>query len=108
MGKNYIITESQYNKSIDKFITYQFEPHEEKKNERLPKSLFWVKDGEAIAEIDDLNYFWIKYSIFKNILSMFSLEKEETIIVMKRWLEKHYGLGHLTPRTITKVYNYER
>jgi len=90
MGKNYIITESQYNKSIDKFITYQFEPHEEKKNERLPKSLFWVKDGEAIAEIDDLNYFWIKYSIFKNILSMFSLDKDETSIVVKKWLEKHY------------------
>ena len=26
----YTITESQYNKAIDKFITYQLEPHEKK------------------------------------------------------------------------------
>ena len=48
----YIITENQYSNTIDKFISYQFEPHEEKRTKKHPKSLFWVKDGEIIAEIE--------------------------------------------------------
>ena len=45
----YIITESQYGNTIDKFITYQFEPHEEKRTKKHSESIFWVKDGEVIA-----------------------------------------------------------
>ena len=41
----YLIKESQYNNAIDKFISYQFEPHEEKRTREYPESVFWVKDG---------------------------------------------------------------
>jgi hypothetical protein len=93
----YIIKESQYNNAIDKFITYQFEPHEEKRTKKHPKSVFWVKDGEVISEIKNSKYFWVSYQIWSNIMSMFSLEHTETQQVIKDWLEEHYGLGGLTP-----------
>ena len=93
----YIITESQYNNSIDKFITYLFEPHEEKRTEEHPKSVFWVKDGEVIVEIQKSGYFWVSPQIWNNITLMFSLEYDETQQVIKDWLEEHYKLGGLTP-----------
>ena len=93
----YIITESQHNKIIDKFITYQFEPHEEKKSSKYPDSIFWVKDGEVIIEIEDSDYFWVSPQIWKNIRSMFSLVYSETQQVIRDWLEEHYKLGGLTP-----------
>jgi hypothetical protein len=94
----YIITESQHNKIIDKFITYQFEPHEEKRTKNKPDSIFWVKDGEVIAEINkNSGYFWVESQIWNTISSMFSLEYSETQQVIKDWLEEHYKLGGLTP-----------
>jgi hypothetical protein len=93
----YIITESQINKVIDKFITYQFEPHEVKKSSEYPDSIFWVKDGEVIVEIEDSDYFWVSPQIWENIRSMFSLKYSETQQVIRDWLEEHYKLGGLTP-----------
>jgi len=94
----YIITESQYNKTIDKFITYQFEPHEEKRTKNKLNSIFWVNDGEVIAEINEnAGYFWVVPQFWNTISSMFSLEDFETQQVIKEWLEEHYKLGRLTP-----------
>jgi hypothetical protein len=91
----YIITESQYNNTIDKFITYIFEPHEEIK--KFPDSIFWVKDGEVIAEIIKSKYFYVSHQIWRSISVMFSLNSTETPQVIKDWLEEHYKLGGLTP-----------
>ena len=97
----YIITESQHNKIIDKFITYQFEPHEVKKSSEYPDSIFWVKDGEIIAEINNPKYFLVESQIWKVIRNMFSLEYSETQQVIRDWLEEHYKLGGLTPQLET-------
>jgi hypothetical protein len=99
----YIITESQYNNTIDKFITYIFEPHEEKKTKKHPESIFWIKDGEVIAEIKKPKYFYVNYKIWDNISSMLSLEYDETKHVIKTWLEEHYKLRGLTPIKIGEV-----
>ena len=93
----YIITESQYGKTIDNFITNQLEPHKEKRTKKHSESIFWVKDGEVIAEITNSKYFWVNDQIWKNINVMFSLEYDETQQVIKDWLEEHYKLGGLTP-----------
>ena len=93
----YIITESQYNKTIDKFITYQLEPHEVKKSSDYPDSIFWIKNGEIIAEINNTKYFWVESQIWKTISSMFSLEYSETQQVIKDWMEENYKLERLTP-----------
>ena len=99
----YIITESQYNNSIDKFITYLFEPHEEKRTKKHPDSIFWVKEGEVIVEIENSEYFWISPQIWNNIKIMFSLENNETQQVIKDWLEEHYKLGELTPNNFNAL-----
>jgi hypothetical protein len=96
----YIITESQYDNTIDKFITYQLEPHEEKRPKKYPESVFWVKDGEVIAEIGKLEYFWVSNQIWRSISLMFSLKHTETQQVVKDWLEEHYKLGSLKPRPL--------
>ena len=93
----YIITESQYNNTIDKFMTYLFEPHEEIKTKKFPDSIFWVKDGKVIVEIQKSGYFWVSPQIWNNITLMFSLEYDETQQVIKDWLEEHYKLGGLRP-----------
>ena len=96
----YIITESQYGNTIDNFITNQLEPHKEKRTKKHSESIFWVKNGEVIAEILNSKYFWVNDQIWKNINVMFSLEYDETQQVIKEWLEEHYGLGGLTPAWI--------
>ena len=93
----YIIKESQYNNAIDKFITYQFEPHEEIRSKKYPGAIFWVKDGEVITEIKNSKYFWVSPQIWNNITLMFSLKYDETQQVIKDWLEEHYKLGGLKP-----------
>ena len=60
----YIITESQYNKTIDKFITYQFEPHEEKRTKNKPNS-------RLISTIDmNSASFWMKSFITSSLMSI--------------------------------------
>jgi hypothetical protein len=98
----YIITESQYTNTIDKFITYLLEPHEEKRSKKSPDSIFWVKDGKVIAEIQNSKYFWVESKIWNNITIMFSLEYSETKRVIKDWLEEYYKLGGLTPVLVEK------
>jgi hypothetical protein len=99
----YIITESQYNKTIDKFISFQFEPHEVKKSSEYPDSIFWIKNGEVIAEINNPKYFWVESQIWNTISSMFSLKHSETQQVIKDWLEENYKLGGLTPWKISNT-----
>ena len=96
----YIITESQYNNTIDKFITYNFEPHKEIKIKNYPDSIFWVKDGEVVAEVKESAFFWVSHQIWRSISLMFSLKHTETRQFIKEWLEEHYKLGGLTPLTL--------
>ena len=98
----YVIKESQYGNIIDKFITHQLEPHKEKRTKKHSESIFWVKDGEVIVEIEKSEYFWVSPQIWRNINFMFSLEYFETQQVIKEWLEEHYKLGGLTPILIYK------
>ena len=93
----YVIKESQYGNIINKFISHQFEPHKEKRTREYPESIFWIKDGEIIAEIEKSKDFFVSPQIWKNIMSMFSLEYVETQQVIKEWLEEHYKLGGLKP-----------
>jgi hypothetical protein len=99
-----IITESQYNRAIDQFITYLFEPHEEKTYDGHPDSIFWVKSGEVIAEIKNSGFFWLKYRTWMKISEMFSLNYDETISVIKMWLKQHYGFEGVNPFRIRHLH----
>ena len=96
----YIITESQYNKLIDKFITKQFEGFEEV---RIPRYglVLWVKDGKIIGEIlnvgDRGDYFFVDKDIFNSIEDMFGLDNyKEVRLTIEQWLEKNHNLPNLT------------
>jgi hypothetical protein len=88
----YIITESQYNKAIGKFISQQFRGYEVATSPAHPKSIYWIKDGVVIAEINGERYFWVHKDIWDTISDMFSLGPSSTGYVISDWLEKHYGL----------------
>lgn len=102
----YIITESQYNRVIDKFLTRKFEPHEEKTSKEYPNSIFWVKDGKVILEIENSNKIWVLGSIWDLASDLFELDYDETKLVINHWLEEHYELGGLTTR-IKKANKYQ-
>ena len=96
----YIITESQYNKAIDKFITKQFEGFEEVRISRYGLVL-WVRDGKIIAEIlnvgDRGDYFFVDKDIFNSIEDMFGLNDfKEVKLTIEHWLENHHSLSKLT------------
>jgi len=96
----YIITESQYNKAIDKFITKQFEGSEEV---RIPRYglVLWVKDGKIVAEIlnvgDRGDYFFVDRDIWDSIDNMFDIDNYKEIrLGVENWLERNHNLSNLT------------
>jgi hypothetical protein len=102
----YIITESQYGNTIDKFISHQFEPHKEKRTKKHPESIFWVKDGEVIAEIEKSDYFWVSPQIWTNIMSMFSLEAYRNSTSYKRMVGRTLQIGRINTFTKYKTEGY--
>ena len=92
-----IIKESQYNRMIDSYISFLLEPHEIKPDEENLDSIYWVKDGKAIVEIERSNIFWLHIDIWENISRMFNLDYSETQSVIKTWLEQHSNLKESIP-----------
>ena len=92
-----IITEHQYYRAIDSFISFLLEPHEVRTSSEYPNFLFWFKDGMVIAEIQNSEYFWLHDRIWNVISEQFGFKYAETQSVIKTWLEQHYELGGLTP-----------
>lgn len=104
---DYFIEESHHNKEItssseklfiDKFISSQFEGFEEEFSPEYINLIFWIKNDNIIAEIDNQDRFWVKKEIWDAISRIFSLEHKEVQSYIKNWLEEHYNLGKLTPK----------
>ena len=90
-----VITEIQYGRAVDHYISYFLEPHEIKTIHYFPPSIFWVKDGKTIVEIENSKHFWLRKDIWEDISKMFDLNVKEVNSIIKMWLEKHYNLGKL-------------
>ena len=101
-----IISETQYNRLIDNFITYLIEPHDVKTHPKFPNSIYWVKDGEVIVEIENSRLFWLHYRIWNQISDQFGFEHNETKSVIKTWLKQHYGFGNLIPEDAGVLVRY--
>lgn len=92
----YIITEQQHNKIIDKFISFQFEPHDVEKSPKYPGTFFWKKDGETIvAGNTESNNFWINPVIWESITTMFNMDGYESAQAIIKWLDDHYDFGKI-------------
>lgn len=90
----------QYNNAIDKFITYQLEPHDEVESQKYHDSMVWIKDNVAVAQVHASpkhRYFYVSEDIWNMVSSMFSLDHFETEKMLKLWLEKNYGLYDMKP-----------
>ena len=88
-----IITESQYNRAIDFYISHLLEPHEVKTNKEYPDFIIWTKNGVSVAQIQNPDYFCLPSDIWNDISRMFDLDYDDTQSLIKIWLEKHYNLG---------------
>jgi hypothetical protein len=94
-----LITESQYNKGIEKYLSYLFEPYELKKSDEYPKTvLFWVKDGKVIGEIQKNRIFWVSHKVWDDISKFFDLTFEETKEIIDKWLKTHSEIKGLTAK----------
>jgi hypothetical protein len=92
----YVITESQYNKLFDRYISREFDGAEKKTlSTKYQYSIFWIKDGNIVAEIKNNEYFIIHKDIWKKIGELFALNHSELQFVFKHWLEKHHNLTEL-------------
>jgi len=95
-----IFFDIMYNKAIDQFISYCFESNEIKTHKEYPNSIFWIKNGVIIVEIDKSKTFWLQQDIWNCISRMFELNNNDTQSVIKIWLEQHYDLRELMPMSI--------
>ena len=92
----YIITEQQHNKIIDKFITFQFEPHEVEESEKYPGTFFWTKNGELILAGDTKkNNLWISPLTWETINTMFDMEGDAAAQAIVKWFDDHYGFSNI-------------
>jgi len=100
----------EYNKAIDFYISHLLEPHEVEINKEHPDSIYWVKDGVIIAQIQNPKSFWVHQDIWVGISRMFDLDYFKIRSAMKEWLEQHYGRGELTPKFLSlgKVSEWEQ
>jgi len=87
-----------YNKAIDQFISYCLEPHEVRTSEKYPDSIFWVKDGKIIVDIEESKDFWLRNDIWEDISRMFNFNYDETQSTINIWLEQHHNLEGVTPK----------
>ena len=100
-----IITEVQYGRAIDFYISHLLEPHEVKTSEKYPNSIFWIKDGKIIVEIENLeDDFWLRSDLWTNISIMFNLEYSEIQSVIKEWLKQHHNLGKFIPGRMPSLF----
>lgn len=85
-----IIFESQYNKTIDRLISYYLVPHENKKMKNFYDSIFWVKDGEIVAEIEtyDEKIYINGRTIGQSISQMLGISNEEMEDHLRSWFDK--------------------
>lgn len=103
----YIITEMQYNRAVDGFLTYMFEPHEVKTTSLYPDNEYWLKDGEVVAAISP-HYFWVPSNVWQLFSKMFSLNtSEEKKRLISQWLLTHYGISDKKPMSANNIPYHE-
>ena len=92
-----LITENQMRKVQFKFLNYLFEDMYEVESKKYPDSRFWKKDDKVILELRDSGFLWVSHLIWDDISNTFLLDKYETKILIKDWVEQNLELGEFTP-----------
>ena len=100
----YLITESQLNKAIFRYLNNQdFIPIEEGNN------IYFVNsEGDEHAQIrysKDNNWGYINHDLIKEITSFFSLEETDSELVIGRWVENTLKM-RVNDTLVTKPNSY--
>jgi hypothetical protein len=91
----YIITESQMDRAVLKYLNSEYGDLEPYETDKHPNHIFFMKDGEVIFNYNKKNGVVIfSYDkIWSFLKSFFGLEYEEIQDLTKEWVEEHYKLG---------------
>jgi hypothetical protein len=100
----YIITESQMDRAIIKWLNSEYGDLTPFETEKHPDYIFFMKDGKVIFDYNTKNgNVYISYDkIWSFLESFFGLEYKEIQSLTKEWVEEHYKLRVTTTR-ITKT-----
>ena len=97
---NIIIDKPQLVKAVKLYLTKNFGNLTPKTSKDYPDSVFYVNsDNEILMEYDkEYNFIYVSYvNIFSKLLSYFPINHSDIQLIMKDWLEEHYGLRGVRP-----------
>ena len=94
----YIITESQKNRAIIKWLNLEYGDLTPYETEEYPDYIFFMKDRKVVFNYNKKNgYVYISYDkIWSFLKNFFGLEYEEIQGLTKKWVEEHYKLRVIT------------
>ena len=94
---NIIVSESQYNKVIDRFITSLLKP-DKIWEDMHTDTFYWVKNDHIIGYYKK-NSAFINFEnrLWWSIKNLFDLSHIETQYYLRQWLQNHYNLEKLVP-----------
>lgn len=94
----YLITESQRDRTIDRFISNKMNDLD-KMVSKDGHSVIWVNSLNKIRlELKSSNILLVYYQIWVAISRTFSLDDDKTKDVIKKWVEEHFKLTGINPQ----------
>ncbi len=101
----YIITESQKNRGILKYLNTEYGDLKPYKTDEYPNHIFFMKDGEVIFDYNEKNgVVHVSYThIWLFLKSFFELNDKEIGDLTKAWVEEHYKLEVTTTGIVNPV-----
>ncbi len=108
----YIITENKLNNVALRWMNDSFNPDELEivKSKKHPESIFFMKDGEVVIEIETSHgkYAWFdNKKIWSFFESVFGLHYEQIKIVLSYWLEESLKVHGYIPMRKMKFWGLE-
>jgi hypothetical protein len=96
----YIITESQMDRAVFKWLNSEFGDLTPYETEERTNYIFFMKDGEVVFDYDKKygNVYISDDKIWSFLGNFFGLEYEEIQDITKEWVEEHYKLRVTTTR----------
>ena len=90
----YIITESQIDRFVSKWLNSEYGDLTPFETEKHPDYIFFMKDGEVVFDYNKKNeVVHISYEkIWSFLKNFFGLEYEEIQDLTKEWVEEYYKL----------------
>jgi hypothetical protein len=95
----YIITENKMGKVILHFLNTGYGDLTEYRTDEYPNSIFYMKDNKVYMEQDKKNgVLWVdEESIWADLKEWFSLERNDSQSIIKKWVEETYNIKGVTP-----------